>query len=357
MIHIHPRYPPQHAHEWWHNHFRYVTLRDPDPKSMVPVATKRSVILTDGFFYILKKFVTMAANREDSPLIIKKNKRKKKGKKRKFTEIDGHSNENKSKRRKAKKQSELNSSDNSAYSSPKKRIKLSQSVCCPICIVNISIFSDIEADTHIANCLAKYQAMKQNQTENISNSANVSMHQQRRQNQIKQKQTVDKWNKIFDPKPNINIKRKKDTTAHNSNAFVIPAFKQLKGTNIIINKFNYHTVNPTKYHHSVHFLTHFRFDYYIGITSQWSKPIYCSQITAKLLKHKFTLKEDVIHALPMYKQTLISHSNPVVFVTLLPSNNYINGSVNLLFQITGNRSVRYQNNHNTKRETVINING
>jgi hypothetical protein len=37
-----------------------------------------------------------------------------------------------------------------------------------------------------------------------------------------------------------------------------------------------------------------------GLTSSWSYPIYCSEITGKLLVQRYGIKEDLIHTMQVF---------------------------------------------------------
>lgn len=47
----------------------------------------------------------------------------------------------------------------------------------------------------------------------------------------------------------------------------------------------------------IFFLTHLHGDHITGLTSSWSYPIYCSEITGKLLVQRHGIREDLIHSL------------------------------------------------------------
>jgi mRNA degradation ribonuclease J1/J2 len=58
-------------------------------------------------------------------------------------------------------------------------------------------------------------------------------------------------------------------------------------TNIIVDEFSHCKKNKSiKY---VHFLTHMHSDHFVGMSEGWNHGrIYCTQISANLLLHKFT---------------------------------------------------------------------
>jgi len=51
------------------------------------------------------------------------------------------------------------------------------------------------------------------------------------------------------------------------------------------------------------------------------------------------------------------HSNPLTFVTLIESNNFINGSVNLLFQISNKTNPKSYKNRGDELEEIVNVDG
>lgn len=79
-----------------------------------------------------------------------------------------------------------------------------------------------------------------------------------------------------------------------------------------------------------YFLTHFHSDHYGGLTKAWSfGPIFCSQITANLVKHKLGVDEGYLTVLPMNEPTLVL---PTIKVTLIDAN-HCPGSVLFVFDI------------------------
>ena len=199
-----------------------------------------------------------------------------------------------------------------------------------------------------------YNAIKQQkQSQTNDNNNSMPLHQQRRQQRIKHNESVKKWKNIFDPKLQNKITNTNTKPCKSERG--IAAFQRIKGTNIVINNFNYDSVqNINASNKFVHFLTHFRFDYYIGIESAWQIPIYCSQITANLCQKMLNLNPNILRPLALNEKFLIPHSNPSTFVTLIDANNYIKGSVNLLFQITTNRTVQRRDSN---LEKIVRVNG
>jgi len=106
----------------------------------------------------------------------------------------------------------------------------------------------------------------------------------------------------------------------------------ITNTNIIVDDFDYckNFVKGT----FVHFLTHFHADHYFGMSTCWDYgPIYCSEITKKLILSQFP-KIPNITALELNKKYTIplnKEGTKTVDVTLFDAN-HIPGSVLILFQ-------------------------
>lgn len=78
-----------------------------------------------------------------------------------------------------------------------------------------------------------------------------------------------------------------------------------------------------------YFLTHYHSDHYGGLKSKWSHgPIYCSQVTANLVKQELGVDRRYVHPLPMNELYPIPNSN--VTIALIDAN-HCPGSVLFLF--------------------------
>ncbi|XP_050407438.1 5' exonuclease Apollo [Patella vulgata] len=53
------------------------------------------------------------------------------------------------------------------------------------------------------------------------------------------------------------------------------------------------------------FLTHLHGDHVVGLTSSWNKPIYCSEITSKILTSRYEIKPDLVNSLSENESHLI----------------------------------------------------
>ncbi|GMI10606.1 hypothetical protein TrLO_g13792 [Triparma laevis f. longispina] len=140
------------------------------------------------------------------------------------------------------------------------------------------------------------------------------------------------------PKKNTsgNPKRYKksiwSTTASHNNIPTPPKYKILPQTSILIDGFKYVHPNTS----STYFLTHFHFDHYGGITSNWSAgTIYCSSITSKLLQQQLNVDAKYIQELPMNEAyTIISKDCKGMDVTVtLTDANHCPGAVIFFFTL------------------------
>ncbi|XP_048859029.1 5' exonuclease Apollo-like isoform X1 [Brienomyrus brachyistius] len=88
-------------------------------------------------------------------------------------------------------------------------------------------------------------------------------------------------------------------------------------------------------HVRLFFLSHMHSDHTVGLTSTWAnRPIYCSPISAKLLKLKLQVREKWIHALEVgeaHKLPLDDMGKETLTVTLMDAN-HCPGAVMFLFQ-------------------------
>jgi DNA cross-link repair 1A protein len=72
-----------------------------------------------------------------------------------------------------------------------------------------------------------------------------------------------------------------------------------------------------------YFLSHFHYDHYIGLAKAWSKPVYCSEVTANLVRLKLRVQKQLVVDLKMNTETEIRRPDRSLAgftVTLLEAN-------------------------------------
>ncbi|KAI8997297.1 DNA repair metallo-beta-lactamase-domain-containing protein [Pilobolus umbonatus] len=106
-----------------------------------------------------------------------------------------------------------------------------------------------------------------------------------------------------------------------------PFYKRIKDTRFVVDAFSYGSISDC----DGYFLSHYHSDHFMGLRSNWSHgTIYCSKITANLVKQELRVDSRYIHPLPMNQLYSIPNSN--VSVGLIDAN-HCPGSVLFLFVI------------------------
>ncbi|KAI7877093.1 DNA repair metallo-beta-lactamase-domain-containing protein [Mucor mucedo] len=104
-----------------------------------------------------------------------------------------------------------------------------------------------------------------------------------------------------------------------------PFYKRVRDTRFTVDAFNFGKISDC----DGYFLTHYHSDHYGGLKSKWSHgPIYCSQVTANLVKQELGVDRRYVHPLPMNELYPIPGSN--VTIALIDAN-HCPGSVLFLF--------------------------
>ncbi|CAH1265925.1 DCLRE1B [Branchiostoma lanceolatum] len=87
-------------------------------------------------------------------------------------------------------------------------------------------------------------------------------------------------------------------------------------------------------HTRLFFLTHMHADHTSGLSPSWKHPIYCSDITAKLLIHKFDIAPALVHTLEVGESHILAldeTGQETMMVTVFDAN-HCPGAVMFLFQ-------------------------
>ncbi|KAM7509344.1 hypothetical protein LguiA_019797 [Lonicera macranthoides] len=95
---------------------------------------------------------------------------------------------------------------------------------------------------------------------------------------------------------------------------VCPFYKKLPGTPFTVDAFRYGNVQGC----SAYFLSHFHADHYGGLSKRWSHgPIYCTPLTARLVKMLLSVNPSLIHPLELGREIVIEG----IKVTMLEANH------------------------------------
>ena len=110
-----------------------------------------------------------------------------------------------------------------------------------------------------------------------------------------------------------------------------PFYKILPGFSTCVDAFRYGAVEGCQ----AYFLSHFHSDHYIGLTGTWCHgPIYCSRVTANLVKQQLRVDPKYVVALEWEEEREVPGTNGV-HVTMIPANHCPGSSLFLFEKVTG----------------------
>ena len=113
-----------------------------------------------------------------------------------------------------------------------------------------------------------------------------------------------------------------------------PFYKIMPGLFICVDAFRYGKVEGQ----NAYFLSHFHSDHYIGLTSSWCHgPIYCSKVTANLVRQQLRVDGKWVVPLEFERKVEISNTKGVC-VTMLPANHCPGSSLFLFEKVVGKSS-------------------
>ncbi|RKF61068.1 DNA cross-link repair 1A protein [Erysiphe neolycopersici] len=109
-----------------------------------------------------------------------------------------------------------------------------------------------------------------------------------------------------------------------------PFYKIIPGFSICVDAFRYGAVQGC----NAYFLSHFHSDHYIGLSSSWCHgPIYCSRVTANLVKQQLRVDPKYVVPLEFEKKFKIPET-PDVYVSMISANHCPGSSLFLYEKIT-----------------------
>ena len=211
---------------------------------------------------------------------------------------------------------------------------------CPICSVSLAGVAEADAGVHVNNCLDGNPTPLPEKKEKPSPVTISSAHFKKPVRPAKPAQSqplgAHTSSSAFSK---LMTSRSEDMAWANAAAAenasrgkpsytrTCPFYKILPGTNIAVDAFRYGAVAGC----NAYFLSHFHSDHYVGLTSTWTHgPIYCSKVTANLVKQQLRVNPEYVIALDWEKPTEVP-GTPGVMVTMI-SANHCPGSSLYLFE-------------------------
>ncbi|KAG9678731.1 DRMBL-domain-containing protein, partial [Aureobasidium melanogenum] len=211
---------------------------------------------------------------------------------------------------------------------------------CPICSVSLAGIEESDAGVHVNNCLDGNPTPLPVKKEKPPPVTISSAHFKKPARPAKPAQSQplgsDASSSAFSK---LMTSRSEDMAWANAAAAenasrgkpsytrTCPFYKILPGTNIAVDAFRYGAVAGC----NAYFLSHFHSDHYVGLTSTWSHgPIYCSKVTANLVKQQLRVNPEYVIALDWEVPTEVP-GTPGVTVTMI-SANHCPGSSLYLFE-------------------------
>ncbi|RKF75108.1 DNA cross-link repair protein pso2/snm1 [Golovinomyces cichoracearum] len=115
-----------------------------------------------------------------------------------------------------------------------------------------------------------------------------------------------------------------------------PFYKIIPGFSICVDAFRYGAVQGC----NAYFLSHFHSDHYIGLSSSWCHgPIYCSKVTANLVKQQLRVDHKFVIPLDFDKKYEVP-GTPNVSVSMIHANHCPGSSLFLFEKISGKETQR-----------------
>jgi DNA cross-link repair 1A protein len=105
------------------------------------------------------------------------------------------------------------------------------------------------------------------------------------------------------------------------------SWQLIPGTTFVVDRFN--NLPPPSQHQTHWFLTHFHADHYRGLTGKWNRgPIYCTSITAALVKSQLRVRDEWIRVVEQLDVGVEVEGSVVTFIDA----NHCPGAVMIVFE-------------------------
>lgn len=230
---------------------------------------------------------------------------------------------------------------------------------CPICSISLKGVSEQDAGVHVNNCLdGKPTPLPGSETTPSAAAATSKSENLGSVNQYKHPTRPPKpgqanpftlggqtnangesaFNKLMSGHAEDAAWAEAAASEHSSRGKpsyqrTCPFYKILPGLFICVDAFRYGAVEGCK----AYFLSHFHSDHYVGLTANWSHgPIYCSKVTANLVRQQ--LRVDPKYVVPLeFEKTVEVPGTKGVKVTMIPANHCPGSSLYLFEKVVGKK--------------------
>jgi hypothetical protein len=114
----------------------------------------------------------------------------------------------------------------------------------------------------------------------------------------------------------VEVNDSTSTSGKNQKSRVCPFYKRIEGTRIVVDAFSYGDIDNC----DAYFLSHFHYDHYSGLSKHFKHKLYCSNITANLVKKQIRVDSKYIVSLEMNKYQNVYEHDDSVQVCLIDAN-------------------------------------
>ncbi|KAI9837649.1 MAG: hypothetical protein M1838_004768 [Thelocarpon superellum] len=226
-----------------------------------------------------------------------------------------------------------------------------QTTCCPICNASLGGISDADAQLHVNHCLdgnpIPIPASRQISTSDIPRTPSPNRFQ-RLSRPAKPGQSnpftftahKESSSSAFSRLMSSHAEdaawataAAAEQAARGKPAYqrMCPFYKILPGFYICVDAFRYGAVEGCH----AYFLSHFHSDHYVGLTSSWQHgPIYCSHVTANLVRQQLRVNPKYVVDLEFEKKMEVPGTKGVE-VTMIPANHCPGSSLFMFEKVVG----------------------